>query len=272
MQRRLQDLTCDGYRVFAISYDTVETLAKFGAEHSIKYVMLSDVGSHVIRRLGLINDIAPEQARMYGVTFRPEYEGVPHPGTFVLDERGVVVDRWFEESYRVRPSGALLMEWLSNRIDPSAAAVTALASGTGVGVQAWLTDSVYKPWVEMVLHITIVIEPGLHLYAPPTPGGFRALEVSVTPRAALFSAPPALPPGSPFDMPGFDHEFFVYEGSVQVDLSFTLIENVGPAEIEVVVSYQACSDSTCFTPETVTLQLALIGSDHDTPVPPLPES
>jgi peroxiredoxin len=45
----------------AISYDPVEVLAAFASQHTITYPLLSDVGSVVIKRFGILNPV-PERA------------------------------------------------------------------------------------------------------------------------------------------------------------------------------------------------------------------
>jgi hypothetical protein len=66
-----------------------------------------DQGSHTIGALGLLNDTHA----FYGIQTREDQQGVAYPGTFVLDEQGVVVDRRFEQSYRVRPTARLFEEF-----------------------------------------------------------------------------------------------------------------------------------------------------------------
>ncbi len=71
-----------------MSYDSVEVLAHFAARKGITVPLLSDPRSEIIRRFGVVNDEIPESdARQYGM---------PHPGTFVIDERGFIRDKFFE--------------------------------------------------------------------------------------------------------------------------------------------------------------------------------
>lgn len=256
--------------MFSVSYDSVETLADFASEHGIDFPMLSDTGSRVIRRLGLLNEIVPTQAAAYGMTFRSEYEGVPHPGTFVLDADGTIVDRWFEVSYRLRASGAAMMERLTNRLDASAATVSAEANGNGVSVRAWSADSSYRPWTEIVVHVDVAIDTGMHLYGNPIPPGYHALGIGIRSQDAMYVGPTVLPEGTPFTMQAIDESFVVYEDFVRADVAISLTEERGPVVLDIDVSYQACTDKTCFMPETVTLQLPLNATGHDKPVPPLP--
>ena len=64
---------------------------------TIDFLLLSDPGSRVIGRYGLLN---------------PEGRGWPHPTTFVLDKRGVVHWKFVETDYRVRPTNEQILEAL----------------------------------------------------------------------------------------------------------------------------------------------------------------
>lgn len=89
--------------------EPVEVLRDFTREHGITFHMLSDEGSEVIRRLGMLNTQIAEQQAYYGFAVTERHRGLPHPGTFVLDEHGVVTDKHFDQSYRDRPSGDFLL-------------------------------------------------------------------------------------------------------------------------------------------------------------------
>jgi peroxiredoxin len=60
----------NGVRIAAISYDSQEILAAFAQKHSIGFPLLSDKGSHVIRKFSIFNfNMAPDLRS----------HGVPHP-------------------------------------------------------------------------------------------------------------------------------------------------------------------------------------------------
>jgi hypothetical protein len=42
---------------------------------------------------------------------RDEQLGVSYPGTFVLDKQGVISEKHFEQSYRVRPTARIFADW-----------------------------------------------------------------------------------------------------------------------------------------------------------------
>ena len=102
-------LTANGIAPFAISYDSVAILAEFSAKHGITFPLLSDEGSRVIRRLGLINEGVREDHAFYGIKPNPRHTDLPYPGVYVLDQAGVISHKRFHESYRERDTGAGLL-------------------------------------------------------------------------------------------------------------------------------------------------------------------
>ena len=101
----------------ALSYDPVPTLAAFADQHGIAFPLLSDVGSVVIDRLGLRNRHVAEQQAHFGKPVEAKHDGLPYPGTFVIDARGVVVAKRFEDSHRLRVSADSLLDDLG-RLSP----------------------------------------------------------------------------------------------------------------------------------------------------------
>ena len=86
-------------QVVAISYDPVEVLAKFADKRKITFPLLSDPGSKTIRAYGLLNKEAKGRT-----------EGIPYPGTVLIDKDGVIWGKLFLEGYRDRHSTAELIK------------------------------------------------------------------------------------------------------------------------------------------------------------------
>jgi peroxiredoxin len=87
--------------VFAISPDPPARLAEFVAQNGITYAMLSDAGSQVIRRLGLLNTEVAESDPVYGI---------PYPGSLLIDRKGYIFEKRFHPDFHVRePMGSLLL-------------------------------------------------------------------------------------------------------------------------------------------------------------------
>lgn len=80
LQENLNDIKAAKIDVVAVSYDSVKVLKQFSEKRKVAFPLLSDPESKTITGYGVLNDQA-----------RGRQEGIPHPGTFVIDSRGVVV-------------------------------------------------------------------------------------------------------------------------------------------------------------------------------------
>jgi peroxiredoxin len=88
------DLDARGFKLVALSYDSVETLAKFAKSSKITYTLLSDPRSAVIDAFGIRNMDVAGNKRM---------DGIPHPAIYIISADGMILDKLHEESYRKRP-------------------------------------------------------------------------------------------------------------------------------------------------------------------------
>jgi peroxiredoxin len=62
------------------------------------YIFLLDPGHRVIDRYGVLN---PDDPR-----------GIPHPTTYVIDQRGIVRWKFTEVDYKIRPTNQMILEAL----------------------------------------------------------------------------------------------------------------------------------------------------------------
>ena len=92
-------------QVIAISYDKVKILDKFAKKFSVTFPVLSDPDSKVIKAYKIYNQAATKRAFT---------KGVPYPGTFVLDENGIIRAKLFLEGYRDRHTTKALIDAVSN--------------------------------------------------------------------------------------------------------------------------------------------------------------
>lgn len=93
IQKDLARIEAAGVRVLAISYDPVADLKKFSDKEKITYALLSDEGSRTIDAYGIRNT---------EVKAGSPQDGIPHPGTYLLDKQGIVRAKFFNEGYTVR--------------------------------------------------------------------------------------------------------------------------------------------------------------------------
>lgn len=234
-----------GIALFAVSYDAVDVLQGFAGRYGITYPLLSDEGSGVMRSLGILNEDAP-----------PPVAGIPHPGVFVLDEDGRVAQKVFYPSYRERDTGAGLLEHALGIAAPTHGPA-AQSAAEAVQVRAWLDRDTYAWGQRLWLSVDLEIAPGHHVYAPPTPGGYHPLTVTIDPIERVVFGAPRMPSGQPFRMEAFDEDFLVYEGTVRVELPISfMVVDAGTLTLNIHVGLQACTDSVCLLPATVDLALS----------------
>ena len=90
LQASLNDIKAANIQVVAVSYDSQETLKEFSAGAEIEFPLLADPTSAVIDAYGIRNHDVEAGSRQ---------DGIPHPGTFVVDADGVIRAKLF---YSVR--------------------------------------------------------------------------------------------------------------------------------------------------------------------------
>jgi len=228
------------------------------------------VGSVAITELGLLNVTLAAERAAYNRPVEERHRGIPYPGTFFLDEDGIVTGKRFEQSHRVRPTGRTLLAQLTGDAGDTEPVVVANAESTGVRLVAWLdTDVVHANQLQEA-HVRIELDDDAHLYTEPVPSGFRALSVSIQGDDRLHVEAVPIPPGREFHVTGLEDTFYVLDGPVEVTVPFflgsdrdTAGDGVRPVSLSVVASYQACTGDECFFPEQVRLDLDL--SEHPNP-------
>ena len=88
-----------GIQVVGISYDQQAILKKFADKSKITFPLLSDPESKTIDAYHIRNAAAKGRA-----------EGVPHPGTYIVDQDGVIRAKIFLEGYRDRHTTDALLK------------------------------------------------------------------------------------------------------------------------------------------------------------------
>ena len=99
LQRDLKPIEDAGIQLVGISYDEPAALKRFADQMKITFPLLSDPGSKTIDAYHIRNEAA-----------RGKAVGVPNPGTFILDQEGVIRAKLFLEGYRERHTTEALIE------------------------------------------------------------------------------------------------------------------------------------------------------------------
>ena len=100
LQAELNKIEAAGIQLVAISYDSAEDLKEFADKKKITFPLLSDVDSKTIDAFGVRNEKTEPGSRQ---------DGIPHPGTFLVDKDGVVRAKLFYSVFK-RHTPAELIE------------------------------------------------------------------------------------------------------------------------------------------------------------------
>jgi len=171
LQGRYNDIRKQGLGLVAISYDSAETLKKFADSRGIRFPLVADPGSAIIRPYGLLNEQQDPTTKAHGV---------PHPGTLILDPRGVVKARFFEAAYRERYTGAAILA--TQGVDPDSTPVTARTDH--LTVSGSISDASVAPGERISIIANVTPNARVHVYAPGR-HGYRVVRLVVDPQPWL---------------------------------------------------------------------------------------
>jgi len=273
-----------------ISYDTRQILADFSTRNGITFPLLSDVGSATIKRYGILNTVAEEALgpngqdpavladllRYVTVTQASErFRGIPFPGTFVIDPRGRVTSRFFEDYYWERNTVSNIMLRVGTTGTPIQATQVSTAH---LDLRTYPSDAIAALGTRFSLALDITPKPGMHLYAPGA-DGYRVVKVDIVPQPNVRIQPVRYPASEIYNfvplnerVPVFQKPFtlqveVVPEATAEARKAFA-----GKTELVITgtLEYQACDDKLCYNPASVPLswKVAMTGLVPGAPPPP----
>ncbi len=252
LQGRYDDITAQGLGLVAISYDSRETLEKFADSRGITFPLVSDPGSAIIKRYGMLNEQQDPKTRFYGV---------PHPGTFILDRKGVVTARFFEDAYQERYTAATILSTLG--VNPGGMPVTART--VHLTMSASITDRSVAPGerISVVVHVTP--RPAMHLYAPGK-HDYQVVQLVIDPQPWLRAHETRYPPSEIYHFKPLDERVEVYSKPFRLARDLTILASqemqkvlaaMPTVTITGALEYQACDDKVCYNPARVPMSFTL---------------
>jgi len=252
LQGRLAQLEREGLGLAAVSYDPVPVLADFASRRGITFPLLSDEGSAVIKQYGIFNTTVAQNTPTYGI---------PFPGTFIVDARGVVTSRFFENAYQERNTITSVLVKLGARLDIAATKITA----PHLTLTTYTTDQTASAGT----HFSVVIDavPGsqVHVYAPGVTG-YKPIALAIDRQPPLVVRDAQFPRSEDYFFKPLNEHVAVYQRPFRIvqDLEIDPSPQAAPAiaersalTINGTLTYQACDDKVCFTPQSVPLSWSI---------------
>jgi peroxiredoxin len=241
-------LSRNGLGLVAISFDGSQALKAFALLKSIDFPLLSDPGSQIIRRFGLLDSsVAPDN---------PAY-GVPLHGSLLVDENGIVRARFFEPP-QGHTSGVVLTRLFTSADNTH----EKLVSHDHVRLRYSASTLSARAGDGIKLNLEIVSKDDAVLYADDAAGTRVALswEMDASP---VFQARAVRYP-RPVDMRIADKPARMYQGTLQLARSITLspdatavaaaVDPAGDLVLSGTLRYQACRGERCYAASSVPLR------------------
>jgi AhpC/TSA family/Disulphide bond corrector protein DsbC len=251
LEHQKADFARRGLGVASISYDSVAVLKSFADRAGVHFPMLADPESKIIREFGILNEAVPKDNFVYGV---------PYPGTYILDEKGVVRAKYFEDDFRERFTAANIL-WRQFGDEPGEKQATAETPHLRLTVTA--SDKEARPGTRLALALEIELKPGMHVYAPGVEGGYIPVEWSMPEKKAWRAHEIAWPPSHKLRLEAIHETVPVYEGKFRLtrDLTMGQQKDLTPllgadrkVTVDGIFRYQACDARECFPPQKITLR------------------
>ena len=276
LQGRVKELRDKGLGLAVISYDSPEIVAAFSKQRGITFPLLSDAGSATIKRYGILNPVpgwalgpdkddpvvrAEVQKYVSGNQARPDMVGMSFPGTFILDRRGRVTSRFFEDFYVERNTASSIMARLG---DKAPVAGTKVSTGQ-LEITTYPSDAAVAPGNRFALAFEIQPHSGIHVYAPGAKD-YRVIALKIEPQPFVRLLPMKYPASQIYFFKPLNERVPVYqkpftlvqevilEGTPQAQAAFRGKDSV---MLNGTLEYQACDDKICFNPTSVPLSWAL---------------
>jgi hypothetical protein len=254
LQGRYDDIRKQGLGLVAISYDSPGTLKAFAESRGIRFPLISDAGSTIIKRFGILNEQQEPGTRLFGI---------PHPGTFIVDRKGVVTARFFEEAYQERYTAAAILAAQGAKPDgtPTVSAETAHLS-----MSATISDASVAPGERISIVMTVTPRSNMHVYAPGK-HVYRVVRLHVEPQPWMRVHDLRYPPSQIYDFKPLNERVEVYSKPFRLVQDLTILATpeirkllaaTPMITIAGALEYQACDDRLCYNPARVPFSFTLV--------------
>jgi hypothetical protein len=221
-------------------------LARFANAHQITFPLLTDKGSAVIRRYGILNNNIPRSHMFYGI---------PFPGEYLVAPDGRVTDKVFLPSYQDRATAS---EVLLKDFGTGAGGNAIEVKSDETKARIRLSDSSAFSGQELAVAADFAIKPGWHIYGKPLPNGYVPTAISFD--AAMVARQSFdFPQPTPIKFVALGETLPAYTGDFKAIGKVLLREKLAAGEHKLVgeLKFQECNDQICKLPQTVRFEIPL---------------
>ena len=248
-----------GLGVAGVSYDSEAVLHNFSERKGVHFPLLSDPESKIVRELGILNETVDNKSPQFGI---------PHPGSFVLDSKGVIVAKYFEDDYRERYTS---LDLLMHQFGVVPSEVKSEVEGKQLKLTATASNAVVTVGQRIALALDIELKPNMHVYAPGV-SGYIPIDWTIKESDAAATHEISFPKSTMLNLPAINETVPVYTGRFRLtrDITIAAADKVKPLAdasgrftVEGILHYQACDDHICYIPQNLPVKWTLQFQDLD---------
>jgi hypothetical protein len=221
-------------------------LARFASAHQITFPLLTDEGSAVIRRYGILNTNIPPTHVFYGI---------PFPGEYLVAPDGRVRDKVFLPSFQDRATASeVLLKDFGTGVGGDAVEVK--SDETSARIR--LSDSTAFSGQELAVAADFAIQPGWHIYGQPLPKGYVPTAISFD-KAMVAQQSFDFPKPRPIKFVALGETLLAYTSDFKAIGKVLLREKLPAGEHKLAgeLKFQECNDQICKLPQTVRFEIPI---------------
>ncbi len=208
--------------------------------------MLSDHGSLVIRRYGILNTNVPPTHMFYGI---------PFPGEYLITPDGRVADKVFLPDFQDRATASeVLLKHFGAAVGNDAAEI----KSDEISARIQLSDSSAFSGQELAVAADFAIKPGWHIYGKPLPKGYVPTAINFD--AAMVARQSFdFPKPTPIKFVALGETLAAYTGDFKAIGKVLLREKLpaGDHKLTGELKFQECNDQICKLPQTVRFEIPI---------------
>jgi hypothetical protein len=206
--------------------------------------LLSDTGSAVIKKYGLLNmQIKPGEKN----------HGIPNPGLFIVDGDLRVVDKQFHQSYAERPTAENVLVSYFDKANSVYVREFKTPYLTG---RIAISDTLVHPAQIVAVAIRMRLRDNFHIYGTPVPTGYVPLTITIPGTSDFSLDTPVYPATREIVLESLNETFHILPARLDLRSFVRVAKNArsGEHSLSLQVEFQACDDKTCMMPQALTLQ------------------
>lgn len=208
--------------------------------------MLSDKGSAVIRKFGILNTNIPPDLMFYGI---------PFPGDYLIAPDTIVRDKHFLPDYQVRPTASQVLLY---NYGASVGNDSVVVKSGELQASITLSADHAAPGNELGLAMNFALGPGWHVYGQPLPENYIPLTVSFDPEL-IANQRFEFPKAEPIRFEAIKETLPAYKEKFRATGRLLVKNGTKPGDYKLkgTLRFQECNDSICKLPQSVAFEMPL---------------